>query len=136
MSASTPNSESNWVDPDDAPEWTDEMFDRAELRIGDTVIRRARPPGLAKTPTGLDQDPSLAPPGQRRHRRLPRARPRLAIAHERGAAQGGGFGCRKLVHCHRNPDLGRSTGFDGGEVDPLIHYAVDRLAPRKIVQSL
>jgi len=56
MDASKQSSESNRVDPDDAPEWTDEMFDRAELRIGDTVIRRAdtskrgRPPGSAKTP--------------------------------------------------------------------------------------
>jgi uncharacterized protein (DUF4415 family) len=33
-----------WVDPDDAPEITDEMLDRAELRIGDKVIRRGRPP--------------------------------------------------------------------------------------------
>ena len=46
------------VDPDDAPEWTDEMFGRAELCIGDTVIRRASLPGLgsppasAKTPAG------------------------------------------------------------------------------------
>lgn len=44
MSESKPSSESNWVDPDDAPEWTDEMFDRAEIRIGDKVIRRGRRP--------------------------------------------------------------------------------------------
>ena len=58
MSASKPSSESSWVDPDDAPEWTDEMFDRAELRIGDTVIRRGRPPGSTKTQVSLrlDQD--------------------------------------------------------------------------------
>jgi hypothetical protein len=47
-----------WVDPGDAPEWTGEMFDRAELCIGDTVVRRASlpglgtPPGSAKTPAG------------------------------------------------------------------------------------
>ena len=52
MSASKPSSESSWVDPDDAPEWTTEMFDRAEIRIGDKVIRRGRPPGSAKTPAG------------------------------------------------------------------------------------
>ena len=56
MSASKPSSESNWVDPDDAPEWTDEMFDRAELRIGDTVIRRGRPPGSTKTQVSLRLD--------------------------------------------------------------------------------
>jgi hypothetical protein len=33
---------SNWVDPDDAPEWTHEMFDRAEIRIGDKVIQGGR----------------------------------------------------------------------------------------------
>ena len=58
MTASKPNSESSWVDPDDAPEWTQEMFDRAEIRIGDKVIRRGRPPGSTKTQISLrlDQD--------------------------------------------------------------------------------
>ena len=31
-------------DPDTAPELTDEWFDKAELRVGDKVIRRGRPP--------------------------------------------------------------------------------------------
>jgi uncharacterized protein (DUF4415 family) len=35
---------STWVDPDDAPELTKEFFDRAEIRHGDKVIRRGRPP--------------------------------------------------------------------------------------------
>ena len=58
MNASKPSSESSLVDPDDAPEWTPEMFDRAEIRIGDRVIRRGRPPGSAKTQVSLrlDQD--------------------------------------------------------------------------------
>ena len=33
-----------WVDPDDAPELTDEFFDRAEIRQGDRIVRRGRPP--------------------------------------------------------------------------------------------
>jgi hypothetical protein len=33
-----------WVDPDDAPELTDEMLDRAEIREGDRIIRPGRPP--------------------------------------------------------------------------------------------
>lgn len=33
-----------WVDPDDAPELTDEFFDRAEIRKGAKVVRRGRPP--------------------------------------------------------------------------------------------
>lgn len=31
-------------DPDAAPEPTDELFDKAELRFGDKLIRRGRPP--------------------------------------------------------------------------------------------
>lgn len=30
-----------WIDPDDAPEWTDVMFDRAEFSLGDRVVRPA-----------------------------------------------------------------------------------------------
>jgi uncharacterized protein (DUF4415 family) len=33
-----------WKDPDDAPELTDALFDRAEIRHGDKIIRRGRPP--------------------------------------------------------------------------------------------
>jgi uncharacterized protein (DUF4415 family) len=33
-----------WVDPDDGPELTDEMLDRAVYRVGDKIIRRGRPP--------------------------------------------------------------------------------------------
>ena len=35
---------SKWVDPDDAPELTKAFFDRAEIRNGNKVIRRGRPP--------------------------------------------------------------------------------------------
>ncbi len=35
---------SKWIDSDDAPELTREFFDRAEIRHGDKVIRRGRPP--------------------------------------------------------------------------------------------
>lgn len=30
-----------YVDPDDAPEWTAEIFDRAEIKDGDAVIKPA-----------------------------------------------------------------------------------------------
>ena len=33
--------EKPWIDPDDAPKWTEEMFRRAELRSGETIIRPA-----------------------------------------------------------------------------------------------
>ena len=38
------NGTSVWVDPDDAPELDDDFFDRAEIREGDKIIRRGRPP--------------------------------------------------------------------------------------------
>jgi len=44
---------------DGAPELTDEMFDRAEIRIGDKVIRPGRPPlpsPKVQTTLRLDQD--------------------------------------------------------------------------------
>ncbi len=41
MTQKNNSSESTWIDPDDAPEWTAEIFDRAEIRIGDKVIRPA-----------------------------------------------------------------------------------------------
>lgn len=42
MTENKPNSEAGWLDPaDDAPEWTDEMFDTAEFSIGGKVIRPA-----------------------------------------------------------------------------------------------
>ena len=41
MTESKPVIEPGWVDPDDAPEWTDEMFDRAELSTGGKVVRAA-----------------------------------------------------------------------------------------------
>lgn len=35
---------SKWVDPDDAPELTKEFFERGEIREGNRIIRRGRPP--------------------------------------------------------------------------------------------
>jgi uncharacterized protein (DUF4415 family) len=40
-----------WVDPDDAPEWTDAMIAGAEVHEGNKVIRRGRPP-LGDRPKG------------------------------------------------------------------------------------
>ena len=33
-----------WRDPDDAPPLTEAFFDRAEIRRGNKIIRRGRPP--------------------------------------------------------------------------------------------
>ena len=38
-----PASKPVWVDPDDAPEWTDEMFERADYYEGGKLVRRGRP---------------------------------------------------------------------------------------------
>lgn len=60
------DAEGNWIDPDDAPEWTDEMLEVAEIRIGDEVIRpatgylgpngvvRGTPPSQRRTNRKLD----------------------------------------------------------------------------------
>ena len=49
-----------WVDPDDAPELTEEFFRRAEIRIGDKVVRRGRPPKAApKNAVSLRLDPDV-----------------------------------------------------------------------------
>jgi uncharacterized protein (DUF4415 family) len=34
----------HWIDPDDAPELTDEMLDRAEIVIGGRIVQAGRPP--------------------------------------------------------------------------------------------
>lgn len=41
MTEKSAGSKAVWIDPDDAPELTDEILDRAEFAIGDRVIRPA-----------------------------------------------------------------------------------------------
>ncbi len=43
MTESRVRSKKDWVDPDDAPELTDEVMDRADWYDGETLIRRGRP---------------------------------------------------------------------------------------------
>ena len=43
MNAKTKPSHRTWVDPDDAPELTDEWIEQAELRDGDKIVRRRSP---------------------------------------------------------------------------------------------
>ena len=59
MSESKAGSQSNWVDPDDAPEWTQDQWDRAEIRIGEKVIRRGRPAGSTKRLVSLRLDEAV-----------------------------------------------------------------------------
>lgn len=41
MNVKPGKSASAWIDPDDAPPWADDVFDRAEYAIGGKVIRPA-----------------------------------------------------------------------------------------------
>ena len=34
-----------WIDPDDAPELSDEFFERADEYVGQTLVKRGRPLG-------------------------------------------------------------------------------------------
>jgi uncharacterized protein (DUF4415 family) len=56
---SSKDTKTDWVDPDDAPELTDEWFDKADLKIGDKLIRRGRPPGSAKRLVSLRLDQAV-----------------------------------------------------------------------------
>ncbi len=56
MFVNNENTETGWVDPDDAPELDDEWFDKADLMIGRKVIRRGRPAGASKTHISLRVD--------------------------------------------------------------------------------
>ena len=48
---------SSWVDPDDAPELTDEFFRRANVYEGGKLVRRGRPPSRdPKRPVSLRLD--------------------------------------------------------------------------------
>jgi uncharacterized protein (DUF4415 family) len=40
MSVKSKNTPQPWIDPDDAPELTDEFFEKAVWRIGDKVVTR------------------------------------------------------------------------------------------------
>lgn len=55
---------SAWRDPDDAPEITDDMLDRAEIVKGGKVIQRGRPPigAVAKQQKGRQHGGHLVCP--------------------------------------------------------------------------
>lgn len=41
MTGNEPITKQPWIDPDDAPELDDDFFRRAEIRIGDQILRPA-----------------------------------------------------------------------------------------------
>jgi len=43
MSAKKNVTPTEWIDPDDAPELTDEFFAQADEYVGDKLVRRGRP---------------------------------------------------------------------------------------------
>lgn len=60
MSAKKPVTPSTLIDPDDAPELTDEWFQRADLHEGEKLLRRGRPLAeVTKTPIKLRLDPDI-----------------------------------------------------------------------------
>lgn len=48
MTAKKQATKEEWVDPDDAPELTEEWFERADQYLGETLVKRGRRP--AETP--------------------------------------------------------------------------------------
>ena len=56
MIVSSEDIDTEWIDPDDAPELDDEWFDKATFKIGDKIIRRGRPAGSAKRLVSLRID--------------------------------------------------------------------------------
>jgi uncharacterized protein (DUF4415 family) len=50
MRVKKPVSKRGWVDPDDAAEWTEDQFERAEIAIGGKVVRSAQ--GTLTRPRG------------------------------------------------------------------------------------
>lgn len=44
-----------WVDPDDAPEWSQAQFDRAAIAVGEKIVSPAQ--GTVKRPRGRPKKP-------------------------------------------------------------------------------
>ena len=61
------NTKDSWIDPDDAPEWSDEVWDRAQISVGGVVIREA-----TGTLTRRGRPPVGEAPKQQVTLRLPR----------------------------------------------------------------
>jgi len=59
MTASKPATKEPWIDPDDAPEWTEDHFRYAQLSVGGKVVRKAvgtfSSPGRPRSPNPKQQ---------------------------------------------------------------------------------
>ncbi|HVQ07888.1 MAG TPA: BrnA antitoxin family protein [Allosphingosinicella sp.] len=67
MSERERDTKGNWIDPDDAPEWPDEVWERAQISVGGKVIREA-----TGTLTRRGRPPQGDAPKQQVTLRLPR----------------------------------------------------------------
>ena len=59
MNGKKQNTDTTWIDPDDAPELDDEFFDRADEYQGDRLVKRGRPVGSGNkisTAVSFDSD--------------------------------------------------------------------------------
>lgn len=60
MNASKRTTRKNWIDPDDAPELTDQFFERADEYHGHKLVKRGRPRAAqTKVPVKLRLDPDV-----------------------------------------------------------------------------
>ncbi|MFN2472340.1 MAG: BrnA antitoxin family protein [Sphingomicrobium sp.] len=73
------DSNGNWIDPDDGPEWSDEVWDRAQFSIGGKVIRPA---------TGTLTKAGRPPLGDQPKQQVTLRLPREVIAHFKAAGPG------------------------------------------------
>ena len=79
MTANGNDTKRNWSDPDDAPEWPDEVWDRAQIAVAGQVRRSA-----SGTLTRRGRPPAGAEPKQQVTLRLPRE----VIAHFKAGGAG------------------------------------------------
>lgn len=79
MNESKPGLDPSWVDPDDGIEWTDEMFDRAEISVGGVVIREA---------TGTVTKAGRPPLGEAAKQQVTLRLPPRVLAHFRSGGAG------------------------------------------------
>lgn len=67
MTGKERDSNGNWIDPDDAPEWSDEVWNRAQVAVGGKIVRPA-----TGTLTRRGRPPAGDQPKQQVTLRLPR----------------------------------------------------------------
>ena len=108
----------NWIDPDDAPEWPDEVWDRAQISVGGKVIRPA-----TGTLTRRGRPPVGDAPKQQVTLRLPRQ----VIEHFK--AGGAGWQTRISRMLEEHVSQARKPGRPSAVAETRSDYAVGK--PRR-----